>query len=64
LRATIREEHPDPGDFCVAPGNVVAPVYVDTNDYAGVILAADNLCADINRVASVCLSNITMTSSS
>ncbi len=40
----------DPGDFCVVQGNVTAPVYVDPNDYAGVIIAADNLCADVRRV--------------
>ncbi len=27
-----------------------APVYVDTNDYAGVVIAANNLCADVHRV--------------
>jgi hypothetical protein len=39
-----------PGDFCVAQENITANVYVDTNDYAGVLIAANNLCADINRV--------------
>ncbi len=39
-----------PGDFCVAQGDTAAPVYVDTNDYAGVLIAANNLCADVNRV--------------
>jgi hypothetical protein len=39
-----------PGDFCVAWEDTVAPVYVDTNDYAGVVIAANNLCADVDRV--------------
>ncbi|HKW27936.1 MAG TPA: glycosyl hydrolase 115 family protein [Verrucomicrobiae bacterium] len=39
-----------PGDFCVAQDGAVAPIYVDTNDYAGVLIAANNLCADVNRV--------------
>jgi hypothetical protein len=39
-----------PGSFCVAQGDAVAPVYMDTNDYAGVLIAANNLCADVNRV--------------
>jgi len=39
-----------PGGFCVAQGNAVAPVYVDPNDYAGVLIAANNLRADVNRV--------------
>lgn len=44
------ENSADPGDFCIAQDGVVAPVYVDTNDYAGVLIAANNLCADVNRV--------------
>jgi hypothetical protein len=40
------------GDFCVAQGDATATVYVDTNDYAGVLIAANNLCADVNRVTS------------
>lgn len=39
-----------PGDFCVAQDGAVAPIYVDTNDCAGVLMAANNLCADVNRV--------------
>jgi hypothetical protein len=39
-----------PGDFCIAQDGAVAPIYVDTNDYAGVLIAANNLCADVNRV--------------
>ena len=38
------------GDFCIAQGNGTAPVYVDTNDFAGVLVAASNLRADVNRV--------------
>ncbi len=44
------ENTASPGDFGVVQGNAAAPVYVDTNDYAGVIIAANNLCADVNRV--------------
>jgi hypothetical protein len=39
-----------PGDFCVVEGAVTASVYVDTNDFAGVLIAANNLCTDVNRV--------------
>ncbi len=39
-----------PGDFYVAQDGAVAPIYVDTNDYAAVLIAANNLCADVNRV--------------
>ena len=39
-----------PGSFSVAQGNNTANIYVDTNDYAGVIIAANNLCADVNRI--------------
>ena len=39
-----------PGDFCVVQEGTAAPVYVDTNDYAGVLIAANNLRADVNRV--------------
>ncbi|HUA37519.1 MAG TPA: glycosyl hydrolase 115 family protein [Candidatus Sulfopaludibacter sp.] len=38
------------GDFCIAQEEATASVYVDTNDYAGVLIAAKNLCADVNRV--------------
>ncbi|MGH7992709.1 MAG: glycosyl hydrolase 115 family protein, partial [Limisphaerales bacterium] len=38
------------GDFCVAQEDTAASVYVETNDYAGVLVAANNLCADVNRV--------------
>jgi hypothetical protein len=39
-----------PGNFCIAQDGAVAPIYVDTNDYAGVLIAANNLCMDVNRV--------------
>jgi Glycosyl hydrolase family 115/Gylcosyl hydrolase family 115 C-terminal domain len=38
------------GDFCIAEDGAVAPICVDTNDYPGVLIAAGNLCADVNRV--------------
>ena len=44
------EKAASPGDFCVAQGDTTALVYVDTNDYPGVRIAANNLCADISRV--------------
>jgi hypothetical protein len=44
------ENTSSPGDFCVAQGNMTAPVYVDTNDSAGVVIAANNLCVDVDRV--------------
>ena len=39
-----------PGNFCIAQNGAAASIYVDTNDYAGVLIAANNLCADVNRV--------------
>ena len=44
------ENSAGPDDFCVAQRDATALVYVDTNDYAGVLIAANNLCADVNRV--------------
>ena len=44
------ENTSSPGDFCVAQGNMTAPVYVDTNDGAGVVIAANTLCVDVDRV--------------
>ncbi len=38
------------GDFTTAQGGNIANIYVDTNDYDGVLIAANNLCADVNRV--------------
>jgi hypothetical protein len=38
-----------PDDFCVAQRDATALVYVDTNDYPGVLIAAHNLCADVSR---------------
>ena len=44
------ENTSSPGDFCVAQGNMTAPVYVDTNDGTGVVIAANTLCVDVDRV--------------
>ena len=44
------ENTSSPGGFCVAQGNITAPVYVDTNDGTGVVIAANNLCGDVDRV--------------
>ena len=50
-RTAIRRKHPlSAGDFCIAQDDTTASIYVDTNDYAGVLIAANNLCADVNRV--------------
>jgi hypothetical protein len=38
------------GDFKLVEQNAAVPLYVDTNDYAGVIRAVSNLQADIRRV--------------
>jgi endo-1,4-beta-D-glucanase Y len=38
------------GGFCIAQKNDVAGIYVDSNDYPGVIRAGNDLQADINRV--------------
>ena len=38
------------GGFCIAQKNDVAGIYIDSNDYAGVIRAGNDLQADINRV--------------
>ncbi len=38
------------GDFVLAQKDEVAVLYVDSNDYAGVVRAANDLQADINRV--------------
>jgi hypothetical protein len=42
-----------PGSFGIAEGGVAASVYVDPNDYPGVLRAAKNLQADIARVTSL-----------
>lgn len=44
------ENLPHAGDFCIAREDATAAICVDTNDYAGVLIAANNLCADVNRV--------------
>ena len=38
------------GDFTLAERNAVAPIYVDANDYAGVVRAVGDLQTDIRRV--------------
>ena len=40
------------GSFALAQKDYVAVIYVDSNDYPGVIRAANDLQADINRVTS------------
>ncbi len=44
------EDVPHRGDFPIVQGKTVAAVYVDANDWAGVIRAAGDLRADIARV--------------
>src|ERR1035437_2960595 len=39
-----------PGGFPMVQENVPAAIYVDTNDYAGVVRAAGDLQADVARV--------------
>ena len=39
-----------PGDFAIVDGKTVATIYVDTNDWAGVIRAASDLRSDVARV--------------
>lgn len=41
------------GAFRIAGEGVAAPVYVDTADWAGVLRAAGDLCADIERVTGI-----------
>jgi Glycosyl hydrolase family 115/Glycosyl hydrolase family 67 N-terminus len=41
---------PSPGSFPVAHGKAAAIVYVDSNDYPGVVRAANDLRADVARV--------------
>ena len=50
--ALIRTERA-PGDFGLASAGTGAPIWVDTNDYAGVLRAAHDLQADIARVTGV-----------
>ena len=44
------ETNPGKGGFCIAQKDSVADIYVDLNDYPGVIRATNDLKADINRV--------------
>jgi hypothetical protein len=44
------EDVPHRGDFPIVQGKTVAAVYVDANDWAGVIRAAGDLQADVARV--------------
>ena len=44
------DSNPGKGGFCIAQKNDVAGIYVDSNDYPGVIRAGNDLQADINRV--------------
>ena len=44
------ETIPRPGSFIVAQGKTLANIYVDPNDYAGVLRAARDLQADVTRV--------------
>jgi endo-1,4-beta-D-glucanase Y len=44
------DSNPGKGSFCIAQKNDVAGIYIDSNDYAGVIRAGNDLRADINRV--------------
>jgi hypothetical protein len=46
------ENHPSPGSFLVADNSSVATVFVDTNDFPGVVHAATDLQTDIARVTS------------
>ena len=39
-----------PGSFCIAQGKTVAPIYVDSADFPGVVRAVGDLQADIARV--------------
>jgi endo-1,4-beta-D-glucanase Y len=44
------DSNPAKGGFCIAQKNDAAGIYVDSNDYPGVIRAGNDLRADINRV--------------
>src|ERR1035438_2836815 len=45
------EEVPAQGSFPIVQGKVAATIYVDAGDYAGVVRAADDLKADMERVS-------------
>jgi hypothetical protein len=42
-----------PGSFCIVEEKVAAPIWVDTNDYPGVLRAVGDLRADVARVTGV-----------
>jgi hypothetical protein len=44
---------PQPGSFCLAHSGTAASVYADTNDFSGVVRAAEDLCSDVARVTGV-----------
>ena len=44
------DSNPGKDGFCIAQKSDVADIYIDSNDYAGVIRAGNDLQADINRV--------------
>jgi len=48
------ETSTSPGGFCLAGSNVLAAVWVDTNDFAGVNRAVGDLQADVARVTGRC----------
>src|SRR5882757_354376 len=47
------ESVPSTGSFPIAQGKIAASIQVDSNDYAGVVRAANDLQADITRVTGV-----------
>jgi len=48
--ARYLEAVPRPGSFVIAQGKTLASIYIDPNDYAGVVRAAHDLQADVARV--------------
>lgn len=44
---------PQPGDFALVEGKNAAPLYVDSNDYPGVLRAAHDLSQDIQSVTGI-----------
>ncbi|MGD0307569.1 MAG: hypothetical protein ABSC71_22320, partial [Candidatus Acidiferrales bacterium] len=44
---------PSAGSFTVAQNGTAAKIYVDSGDYPGVLRAANDLAADINRVTGI-----------
>jgi len=43
--------NPEPGSFAIVQGKMAAAIYVDENDYAGVVRAAGNLQGDVQQVS-------------